>query len=78
MHNEYTLTTGFFTRVITKVRITIATLTNAILINPKKSKQKNTRLSYVPVCWQCGTEEGLLKLHSSGVLYVCHSCGGEQ
>lgn len=47
--------------------------------NPKEQKLNNAkRLIYSPVCWQCGAEKGLLKLHSSGVLYVCRSCRGEQ
>ena len=53
----------------------LATLTNPT--NKKKSNNREPRLE--PVCWQCGTARGLLKVHTAEAAYfVCHSCGGEQ
>jgi hypothetical protein len=78
MQNEYTLTHSSIARPKTKVRITSASTAIATLTAPHKKQKLNKRqLSYIPVCWQCGAEKGLLTLHSDGVLYVCHSCGGE-
>lgn len=52
----------------------IATLTN--LTNKSQSNNKEPRLE--PVCWQCGTARGLLKVHTAQAAhFVCHSCGGE-
>jgi len=52
----------------------------ASLINSTNKKQSNNREPRLePVCWQCGTAQGLLKIHTAEAAYfVCHSCGGEQ
>ena len=53
----------------------LATLTNPT--NKKKSNNREPRLE--PVCWQCGTAQGLLKVRTAEAEYfVCHSCGGEK
>ena len=53
----------------------LATLTN--LTNKSQSNNREPRLE--PVCWQCGTARGLLKVHTAEAEhFVCHSCGGEQ
>ncbi len=53
----------------------LATLTN--LTNKSQSNNREPRLE--PVCWQCGTTRGLLKVHTAEAEhFVCHSCGGEQ
>jgi len=52
----------------------------ASLINSTNKKQSNNREPRLePVCWQCGTAQGLLKIHTAEAAhFVCHSCGGEQ
>ena len=53
----------------------LATLTN--LTNKSQSNNREPRLE--PVCWQCGTARGLLKVHTAEAEhFVCHSCGGEK
>ena len=53
----------------------LASLTN--LTNKSQSNNREPRLE--PVCWQCGTARGLLKVHTAEAEhFVCHSCGGEQ
>ena len=64
----------------------IATLASSILAilatltNPTHKSQSNNRAPRLePVCWQCGTARGLLKVRTAEAEYfVCHSCGGEQ
>lgn len=52
----------------------------ATLTNPTNKKQSNNREPRLePVCWQCGTARGLLKVRTAEAEYfVCHSCGGEK
>ena len=52
----------------------------ATLTNPTNKKQSNNREPWLePVCWQCGTARGLLKVHTAEAEhFVCHSCGGEK
>ena len=60
---------------ITSSLFTLASLTN--LTDKSQSNNREPRLE--PVCWQCGTARGLLKVHTAEAEhFVCHSCGGEQ
>ena len=60
----------------------IASFTLAIIARlttpTNKTKFNNNEPRLEPLCWQCGTARGLLKVHTAEAAhFVCHSCGGE-
>lgn len=64
--------------------LAIANITNSLFAiaraaNPKLKQSNNKEPRLNPICWQCGSERALLKVHTAqGVHFVCHTCGGEQ
>ncbi len=72
---NYSFSIASLATVIHSTLAILATLTNPT--NQKQSNNREPRLE--PVCWQCGTARGLLKVRTAEAEhFVCHSCGGEQ